>query len=198
MVAKINGVILEDVEDARTATHVIVSDGVSSIRRTPKLMIALCRTPNIVSLNWLTKSALAGIPLPCTEEFLVLSDNKAESQYSFSMRETIQQIKMNQHQNTFLFSNYNIFVCSGVFGNKAPPEKELRLIVQAAGGTWINSTTQSSSSSSKPIIVITSDPETKKQVNDIKGLLSKNKDCSIVKKTTTWLFHTMMTQQLKF
>lgn len=36
-------------------TDVIATDGKSKLRRTPKLMICLCKTSNILSLDWLGK-----------------------------------------------------------------------------------------------------------------------------------------------
>jgi hypothetical protein len=192
MVKKIDGILLEDVADAHTATHVIASDGKTSIRRTPKLMIALCRTPNIVSLDWLKKSASRQEALPC-DEFLVLDDREAEEQYKFSMRETLERIKSNVKNGSYLLDGWHIYVCAGVAGKKAPPEEELRLITEAAGGSWISSPS-SITASPDHVLIVTSDPETKRQVSTkaVTSLLKKGAS----KRTTSWLFRAMMTQEV--
>lgn len=194
MLKKINGVLLESVESAHTATHVIVTDGTGPIRRTPKLMIAFCRTCNIVTLDWLVQSARVGNALPCAP-FFALGDEKAEKQYNFSLEKTIARIQANLKNETYLLSGRAVYVCKGVAGNKAPPENELRLIVEAAGGTWLSSlTSPSKDGKNSTIIIVTSDPEPKKQVSskDVTAALKGG----AAKKTTSWLFRATMTQQL--
>lgn len=192
MLKDINGILLEDVKDAHMATHLIVTNGTTTIRRTPKLMIGMCRTPNIVTLMWLEQSSNHGKPLPA-DTFLVLDDVKAENQYNFSMIKTIDRVKSNLKEGKYLLEEWSVYTCKGVAGNKAPPEVELKLIVEAAGGKWISSLSGKGMDPKKTII-ITSDPEQKKQVNskDIIAILKKG----ATKKTSTWLFDAMMTQQL--
>lgn len=136
MVQTIGGVLIDDIKDAWSATHVIATDGRQPIKRTPKLMIAISRTPNIVSLEWLISSAKAGSALPC-DDFLVLDDHVAEKKYDFSMSETLSRVKMFVERDRYLLDGISIFVCDGVAGNKAPPLDELRMIVEAAGGRWL-------------------------------------------------------------
>ena len=85
-IERLGGILLEKIEDAASATHIIAGDGKASLRRTPKLMIGLCKTTNIVNLEWLVKSAKSRKVLP-TNNFRLLSDKEAEKQYQFSMRE---------------------------------------------------------------------------------------------------------------
>ena len=56
MIKALGAEYVENVEDAHTATHVIASDGISRMRRTPKLMIGLSCTSNIVYSNYLDQS----------------------------------------------------------------------------------------------------------------------------------------------
>jgi hypothetical protein len=192
MLKKINGILLENVDQAHSATHVLVTDGSTSIRRTPKLMIALCRTPNIITSDWLLHSANVGKALE-TDKFLVLDDEKAEKMYNFSLRKTIDRIRSNINNGNLLLDGWSVYVCKGVAGHKSPPEKEFRLIVEAAGGKWLDSLKASNTSATKTII-ITSDPEPKKQIStkDVTTALKSG----ALKKTTTWLFHSTMTQEL--
>ena len=71
--------------EAHTATHIIASENNNSIRRTPKLMVGLCNTGNIVSIDWLTESGKAKQALP-VENYLILNDKEAEEKYDFEMR----------------------------------------------------------------------------------------------------------------
>ena len=43
MIHSLGAELVESVEDAATATHIIVSDGKTKLRRTPKLMICISR-----------------------------------------------------------------------------------------------------------------------------------------------------------
>lgn len=138
MIASIGGELIEKIEDAHTATHVIAGDNKNSLRRTPKLMIGICRTSKIVHLDWLIKSAKAREALVCND-FLLLKDKKAERLYGFKMREALQRGDALRRNDELLLSGYWVYVCNGVAGNKAPPEKELELIVDAAGGKWLSS-----------------------------------------------------------
>ena len=70
MIINLGGILIEDLDDAHTVTHIIATDGKKQIKRTPKLMIALCRTTNIISLQWLLESSAANSFLPC-HQFLV-------------------------------------------------------------------------------------------------------------------------------
>lgn len=89
-------------------------------------------------MNWLIQSARAREALPCND-FLLLNDKEAEEKYNFKMRASLQRGDKLRSKNEFLLSGYGVYVCSGVAGNKAPPEEELKLIVDAAGGKWLSS-----------------------------------------------------------
>ena len=73
-----------------------------------------------------------------------------------------------------VLGTYSVFVCTGVAGNKSkgnrtPPLEEFRLILEAAGATWISSlpnSTKSSSIFSKFILIVSKvDREAKKQLS---------------------------------
>jgi hypothetical protein len=190
-VTTIRGVLIEKIADAHNATHVIASDGKSEMRRTAKLMIALCRTSNIVSLDWLVKSAAEARALPC-KDYLILDNEKVEQQYKFTMRHTLTNLTRRLEQGTYLLDGWSVFVCTGVAGNKAPPEEEFRLVVEAAGASWLTSPASRGLVHSK-ILIITSDPETKKQLSP-KPVATALKN-GATKRTTTWLFNAIMAQE---
>jgi hypothetical protein len=195
MIKRLGGVLLEDIKDAHTATHVISTDGTESIRRTPKLMIGICRTRNIVNKLWLLNSSKQGRSLPC-DDFLILNDTEAEAKYDFSMRDTLERVSSNIEEGTSLLGGWWIYVCKGVAGKKAPSEAELKLIVEAAGGTWLSSLNSSymKDVDVSRLLVVTGDPDTKKQLSP-KPVASALRD-GAVKQTTSWLFHAVMTQHL--
>jgi hypothetical protein len=134
----LGGQLLETAADAHLATHVIVSDGKESIRRTPKLMIAMCKTSNVVSLRWLEDSARQRRVLS-PSQYLVLNDTVAEQLYKFNMRKALQNGDELRQRGDTLFRGRHIWVCPGVAGHRAPPEEEMKLMIAAAGGLWIRS-----------------------------------------------------------
>jgi hypothetical protein len=132
VIKKIGAYLLEDIKDAPRATVVIAGDKTSSMRRTPKLMIGMCNTGSIVDLRWLVESGKAQRALP-PEDFLLKDDKEAEDKYSFSMHTSINRAKQLRSNNEKVFSGWSVHVCRGVAGNKAPPQEELKLIVQQSG-----------------------------------------------------------------
>lgn len=198
MIASIGGELIEKIEDAHTATHIIAGDDQNSLRRTPKLMIGICRTSNIVHLDWLIKSAKAREPLPCNE-FLLLKDKKAERLYGFKMRESLQRGEALRQNNEFLLSGYWVYVCNGVPGNKAPPEKEFELIVTAAGAKWLSSlgTRVIKDLDASKILVITPEKPHKKnakssEVTDIEKAIKRGAHDY----PASWLFRCIIRQSL--
>lgn len=199
MVEGLGGILVNDINDAHTASHVIASNGKLSLKRTPKLMIALNKTANIVTLNWLTESAKSGKALPCSNYF-ILDDKEAESRYGFSMKKTLDRVRQNIKHGTPVLGGFAVFVCKGVAGNKSPPENELKLIIEAAGGEWVSSLSAllnaRNDNSRRGFLIITSnDPEDRTKQLKIRAVASALKHGAVAK-STSWLFQIMMTQQL--
>jgi hypothetical protein len=192
MIAAIGAELIDKVEDAASATHVIAGDDEVSLRRTPKLMIGICVTSNIVHMDWLTQSAKKREVLPC-KDFLLLSDKVAEKKYQFKMRDTLTAGRRMQDEGRTLLGGKSVYVCKGVAGNKAPPENELKLIVEAAGGEWVSKASALGRDVDNELI-ITNDPAPKKQLSakDVAKVLKKG----VKSFTTTWLFDCIMKQQL--
>jgi hypothetical protein len=192
------GNLITELTLAYTVTHVIVSDGSGSLRRTPKLLIGLCRTYNIVSLRWLQDSYQKGYAIPC-DKYLVLNDRKAESSYDFSMQKTLERVKQRMNTGKYLLHGWSVHICRGVAGNKAPSTPELKLIVQAAGAEWIAKLTTSmveSPDKCKRILIITSKPDDKpenksKRTNITTAILN-----GAAKRSIQWLLHSLMTQEV--
>lgn len=199
MVTSIGGEVIDKIEDAHTATHVIAGDDQTSMRRTPKLMIGMCRTSKIVHMDWLIRSAKAREPLACND-FLLLKDKKAEKQYDFVMRESLQRGDELRRNGEFLLSDYWVYVCKGVAGNKAPPEKELELIVDAAGGTWLSSIsarTMKDVDASKLIIITPEKPSKKKTKTSEAKDVEKAVKLGAETHPAAWLFDCIIKQSLE-
>jgi hypothetical protein len=197
MVNKIPGASwITETEEAHLATHVIASDGKQQLKRTPKLMIAMNKTPNIVLLDWFTDSAKKGIALPC-DKFLV-KDKGAEKEYGFIMDETIERIKEHLANDTAVLIGKHIYVCKGVAGKKAPKENELKCIVLAAGGEWLANLNNLQASQLNDVVIITSSEpsDASKQIKVAKAASAIKR--GVLHKTTTWLFDGIMAQQLDF
>ena len=187
---------VETTEEAHLATHVIAKKGKDPLKRTPKLMIAMNKTPNIVTFDWFLESAKKGTALPC-DRYLV-KDKVAEKTYNFRMVETAERIKEHLKHNTSVLSGKAIFVCKGVAGDNAPKEDELICIVEAAGGRWLSMLETTATASTEDLIIITSKDQSaaSKQVKE-RAVARALKEGAL-QKPTTWLFDGMMAQQLDF
>ena len=146
-----------DIDDASLATHVIAGDDKTPIRRTPRLMIGICVTANILSMEWLVSSKRSRRFME-TRPFLLLHDRIAERNYSFSMKETLLNGQLRRQEGGVL-KDLNVYFCKNLAGNKAPKADELNLIVSCAGGNVISELSDENVKLKK-ILVITSDPTT--------------------------------------
>lgn len=189
MIETIGATIVESIEEAHTATHVIVTDGKTKLRRTPKLMVCICKSPNIVKLEWLEQSAKEQRVLDTTP-YLLIDDKEAEKRYNFSMKDTIQNGIQVREKGGVLGGLY-VYICSGVAGNQAPSTKELNLIIEAAGGNVLSSLSTSNTNPAKTI-VLTSDPCTHSQLREPGVKNIPQMGGKIV--STSWLFHVIITQ----
>jgi len=194
MIDSIGATLVESIDDATSATHVIAGDGKTPLRRTPKLMICLCHTSNILHMDWLTQSSKVCKPLGC-DDYLLLDDKCAETTYNFSMQKTLKNIDAIRKSGRSLFFGWSIYICKGVAGNKAPPLHELHLIVRAAGGNLLSSISASATKRLDPnkIIIITSDPPTPAQKIELD---SQKVSLCRGQRTTSWLFHCLITQHI--
>ena len=215
--------LIEHIRDAHTATHIIVTDGTTDIRRTCKLMIALCRSRRLLTLNWFIDSSKQNKALDIASYRIKYNASycrSLEQQYTdFSIRTTLRNI---EHRKTLLFQGWYINVCPKVAGNKAPTMNEFQYIIEAAGATYITNLKNiavidnnnnddgddNTGTNTMNILMITSDPPTKTQLTHIEKqtkphLLSsdpvlKNKTAIPLPhhRTTTWFFHTITAQEI--
>lgn len=174
---------------------VIASDGKTKLRRTPKLMICICKTSQILSIRWLEQSAKVQRVLD-TDDFLVLDDKEAETTYNFSMIETLRNGKMKRHESGGVLGGWYVYICKNVAGNNAPSSEEMNLVVEATGATLLHSLEDSKDGPADltKTIIITSDPSTAAQRSE-KGVKRVSKLGAKVLSTAD-LFHTIITQQL--
>uniref|UniRef100_A0A7S2NXA5 BRCT domain-containing protein n=1 Tax=Leptocylindrus danicus TaxID=163516 RepID=A0A7S2NXA5_9STRA len=193
MVTALGGTLIESLEKAHEATHVIAGDGQkNSLRRTPKLMIGLCSTSNILHLDWLITSYKQKRFCE-SRQFLLLHDQTAESNYSFSMKETLRNGEERRSEGG-LFTGRSIYFAKNVAGNKAPKAEELRMIIDAAGGKVVDSLSPDKDYYPN-VFVITSDPlfhpdlvaaqEAEEYVSEVADVFP-----------TSWLFDVIIHQKL--
>lgn len=193
MINDIGAQLVDSVEDALTATHVIASDGKTKLRRTPKLMICMCKTSQILSIEWLEQSSREQRILE-TAEFHLLHDREAEKRYNFSMIETLENGMRARSERGGLLGGWYVYVCTGVAGNNAPSAKELNLVVEGTGAILLKSLSESEVCDPLKTIVLTSDPCTDKQRSDrgVKRVTSLGAKLL----STSWLFHAIITQDI--
>jgi hypothetical protein len=156
----------------------------------------MCRTPNILHVDWLVKSAAAGKALD-TKKFLLLNQTKAEKRYNFNMAEALARGQELRSKGELLLTGYDVYICGGVAGNtrqgnKTPSKDDFVTILQGAGANVLSSLP---SDIQNPTIIITSKVggEAKKQLA-LKKVANTVKGGGIVK-TTEEIFHSFMTQQ---
>eukprot|EP00980_Cylindrotheca_fusiformis_P007831 scaffold1669_cov129-Cylindrotheca_fusiformis.AAC.42 len=201
MVKRIGGVLLDkNIEDALAATHVIAGSKNTSMRRTPKLMIGMCKTSNIVDLEWLLQSAKQRKVLP-SKDFLLANDKQAETQYRFNMHTSLMRAGKIKCSGKTLLGGFSIYCCAGVTGNKkkgnkTPPQKEFILIVEAAGATWQDSLPKKGDFSRIIVVVSKVNGEAKKQLTTKK--VAEAVANGAVIKTTEEIFHGIMQQEIDF
>lgn len=156
-------------------------------------MICFCRTSNILSIEWLTQSAKEQKILD-TNDYLLLSDRDAEKTYNFSLSDALKNGELARKERGGVLGGCFVYICSGVAGNKAPSLKELKLIIEAAGATMLQSLSDQNVIDPTKTIIITSDPASESQLKErgVKRVTSMGgRVC-----TTSWLFQTTITQEI--
>ena len=115
-----------------------------------------------------------------------------------SMQDSLARAAEMRKEGKKLFDGWSIHVCKGVAGKKAPPEAELKAIVEQAGGAWTSTLSQKvlGELDLSRLIVITSDPETKQQVSA--KLVKEALNSGAKKLTTSSLFGCIMRQIVEF
>ncbi len=86
----------------------------------------------------------------------------------------------------------HFYICSGIAGNRAPSMKEFKLIIEAAGGHLLSSLAPSEIVDPLKTVILTSDPPTPSQLKE-RGVKNIAK-CGGKLETTSWLFHSIITQ----
>ena len=99
---------------------------VDRIRRTKKFFMCLARGAHILSPAWIETMIKENRYIPYDNYYL--EDTAAETRYGFQLRESVRLAK--QHR---IFENYRIFCTKGT----SPPYEDLKDIVEAAGGKFI-------------------------------------------------------------
>ena len=157
-------------------------------------MICICKTPNILSIDWLEQSAKEQCVLE-TNDFLLLNDTEAEKTYNFSMKSTLENGKLARTTSSGVLGGWFVYICRGVAGKNAPSSKELALLIDATGATLLRSLLDDDvPPAPSKTILITSDPITNEQRSE-KGVEDwMRRGAKLC--TTTWLFHTIITQHL--
>jgi len=189
-----NALNIEIVCNPLKCTHAIVGDADNHIRRTAKLMAALCVTPNILRSEWLDDCYKHRL-IMSTSHHTLLNDYLAEKAYAFSMKNTIREGNERRKYDGLL-NGWRIMICDSVAGNKAPKEDDLKMMVAAAGGEWLESSNTPVPLVANPahVIVITSDPATSDQLQDEKYKTAAVNGAGFF--TIAWLFDSMMHQKL--
>ena len=156
-------------------------------------MICICKTSNILSIDWLEQCAKEQSVLE-TDDFLLLNDKAAEESYNFSMKSTLENGKRARDESGGVLGGWYLYICRGVAGKNAPSSKEFSLLIEATGATLLRKLVGVPNPAKT--IVITSDPITEAQRSEagVEDVIRQGARSF----TTTRLFHTIITQKLCF
>jgi hypothetical protein len=145
LVSKIPGAAL--VEDATRAPLVVVVG--PELKRTPKLMTAInSGSAAVVHVNWLHDCASAGKYIdpfsnakgaaPGTN--YIVRDQAKETEWGFNMQQLLRSCALNAQvtRRPGVYRSCAVLVVGeGVCGSTAPPETDMRAIVESGEGVWI-------------------------------------------------------------
>jgi len=162
-----NAEIVVNVKDASKATHVIAaSKDLEKMKRTAKLMAALCssKCKYVLGVEWVEDSGKNSRRM---DESNYTLDNKkydkiraaSEELYQFEYNTLTNVRKGNASNGTSVFTDYHIYFCDGVIGNKFPKLNEVRQIVSCGQGKILSSL---GTMKVDNLIVVTSDEDEEK------------------------------------
>ena len=100
---------------------------VDRIRRTKKFFMCLARGAHILSPSWIETMIKENVYVPYDKFYL--EDTAAETRYGFQLRESVQRARKQP-----IFQNYRVFCTK----DTSPPYDDLKDIIEAAGGKFID------------------------------------------------------------
>ena len=185
--------ILEELDDWSKVTHLVVEEGVEA-KRTPKMMYSMCQASYVVTTAWLRKCLEAGEVLPVVSSV----DPEVVQHRDASKRitsEALERSHVLREAGKRILSDCTVSIFKKIAGHKAPELDQLRCIIEGAGGGVFlgeGIPTKKQRVDGKHAIMITSDPCPRSQKREL-----ETSGGGLIPKTTTWLFGTFMSQQLK-
>lgn len=173
---KISATLITEISEAHLASHVLVNE---KFKRTPKLFVGLCVTPNVVSLKWLIDSANAGTMLDC-------------KRYAVISSEVSSNITSNLGRGEGVLHGWTVCFSPGISSKtEFPPKNERVYLIEAAGGKIVDNLPRSAAF--EKLLVITSDPEKSSQTKFAQAAVVNGAR----KRTVTWLKELMLSQKLE-
>ena len=136
--------------------------GADRLDKSPMLMIALCKTGNVVSMDWLVQSFRSKKVLPCGR-YLAHQTRVMITQQDFAMKKTLHN-GFQRRKEGGLLAGWQVVFCNGVSAiADVPTMDELKLMVRAAGGTVQDKATVKENA--RRVVVISSDPPKPSQLS---------------------------------
>ena len=170
-------------------THLLVDEKVNT-KRTAKVMVGICRAKHVCTTAWL-QTCLENDqvqPLPSLVDPKVRTNPEPNKRIT---NESLERALELRRAGKYILSDCAVSVCKRVAGEKAPSLDELRCMVENAGGIFLGEFVPEKTIQGKHTIVITSDPCTRTQKKSL-----ETRGEGVITKTTSWLFDTLMLQQL--
>ena len=153
---EMGAVIVSDLCNTGAApTHCVTA---ATLKRTPKLLMAInMGVQYIVTTDWLNDSIKAGGAIPIdvnggrgsNVKYLV-KDTIKEKKWQFSMIQTLKMPRgMANGGRGNLFKGLSFFITKGVCGQGAPPDTEMKGVIESGNGQWLTSLPGASGASIK-------------------------------------------------
>ena len=138
------------VDDVNVDFDILVSD---NLRRTVKLMLAINKGADILSIRWLIDSDKEKKLLPLKD--YILRDEEMEKKLNFSVEEALEKVRKEEQK---LFEGKEFYLSKSV----VPAYKELRVLIESGGGKVMDNP-------SKRILNVFNEKKEKKAIEQYKS-----------------------------
>ena len=188
IIKKLGGELIENLDSIYRANYLIAGDDATSIRRTPKVLIAMnCGIP-LLHLDWLVSCGTTGKFVSPTKKHMLLNDKKAEEEFDFCMKDSMERWVFRDKRGEKLLTGWFVYVCKNLFSDtKVPDSNTFELIISSAGGVFCDRFTKDECDRT---LVITR-TENYKLPRDIKSAVQEGAQV----RTYHWLFNAMLRQE---
>jgi hypothetical protein len=171
-------------------THLLVNNKTPA-KRSVKVMFAMCHASFVVTTVWLRSCLEKDMIVPLTSRVDTKVPKHSEAPKRITSESLDRSVAL-RDKGKYILSDCAVAVCRHVVGvGRGPQLADIESLVEGADGEWLGEMVPDAPSERPYTIVLISDDPT-----PIQSTALERKHETVICKTVSWLFDTLMSQEL--